>query len=166
MQKQQYLQGFLQHACKNSNTYMVSCELEIWNLREEIATAIFTRFSAKHMQKQQYLQGLLQHACKDTNIYKGSCEFEIWNLRDEIAIVESGTVPPWSCKVFLNSATPISKMWKMKDKSGTCMQKQQYLQGFLRTWNLNPDRWNRNSGKWNGSPVVLQGLSEVRHTDI
>jgi len=70
MQKQQYLPGFLQTTCKNSNIYKVFC-------KKHAKTTIFTMFSAKNMQKQQYLQGFLQHACKNSNIYKVSCEFEI-----------------------------------------------------------------------------------------
>ena len=53
MQKQQYLQGLLQQAFKNTNIYQVFCNAHA-------KTAIFIRFSAKNMQKQQYLQGFLQ----------------------------------------------------------------------------------------------------------
>ena len=66
MQKQQYLPGFLQHACKNSNIYKVFCD-------ERSKTPIFTRFSATHIQKQQYLQGFLQKTCKNINILKDFC---------------------------------------------------------------------------------------------
>ena len=53
MQKQQYLQGFLQHGCKNSNIYQVFCT---------------------SVQKHQYLQGFLQRTCKNSNIYKVFCK--------------------------------------------------------------------------------------------
>ena len=43
VQKQQYLQGFLQHTCKNSNIYKVFC-------KPRAHTTIFTRFSATQMQ--------------------------------------------------------------------------------------------------------------------
>ena len=49
VQKQQYLQGFLQKTYKNITFYI---------------------FSAKNIQKQQYLQGFLQTTCKNDNIYK------------------------------------------------------------------------------------------------
>ena len=36
MEKKQYLQGFLQKTWKKNSIYKVSCESEIWNLRDEI----------------------------------------------------------------------------------------------------------------------------------
>ena len=55
MQKQQYLQGFLQKTCKNSNIYKVFCTKH------------------KNVQKQQYLWGFLRKTCKNNNIYKVFC---------------------------------------------------------------------------------------------
>ena len=91
MQKQPYLQGFLQRACKNSNIYKVFC-------KKHANAAVFTRFSATRMQKQQYLRGFLQQAFKNTNIYQVFCNahaktaicknsnlnYEIRNLKFEI----------------------------------------------------------------------------------
>ena len=62
MQKQQYLQGFLQKTCKNSSIYKVFCNAHA-------KTAIFTRFAATSIQKHQYLSGFLQRTCKNSNIY-------------------------------------------------------------------------------------------------
>ena len=36
MEKKQYLQGYLQKTWKKNSMYQVSCECEIWNLRDEI----------------------------------------------------------------------------------------------------------------------------------
>ena len=36
MENKQYLQGFLQKTLKKNSIYQVSCEFEIWNLRDEI----------------------------------------------------------------------------------------------------------------------------------
>ena len=59
MQKQQYLQGLLQHACKDTNIYKGSCEFEIWNLRDEIA------MSGKWDGSRAVLQGLSEFRNSD-----------------------------------------------------------------------------------------------------
>ena len=60
MQKQQYLQGFLQKSLENVKKTQVS--------------AVFTSFAAKSVQKHQYLQGFRQKTVKNNNIYKVFCK--------------------------------------------------------------------------------------------
>ena len=125
MQKQQYLQGFLQRACKNSNIYKVCCN-------KHSKTPISIRFSATHMQKQQYLwgsSGLRSPVLLASELR--NLKFEIWNLKPEI----------WNLK---------SEIWNVKSEISNLKPQISNLKSeilFLKSeiWNLKSEIWNPKS---------------------
>ena len=116
MQKQQYLQGFLQHACKNSNIYKVFC-----NKRSK--TPIFIRFSATHMQKQglPYLwSGAVAEMSKSRALVTSGWQHWIWNLIIQESInvefIEPGNLGIWdqemkTLKIKICVAQNAGKVW-------------------------------------------------------
>ena len=109
MQKQQYLQGFLQRACKNSNIYKVFCN-------KHSKTPISIRFSATHMQKQQYLWGssslrspvLLASELRNLKFEIWNLKPEIWNLKSEILEYKAWNIKPaiWNLEYKTRNTKP------------------------------------------------------------